>query len=96
MAQATSRWNPYQIRRCVRMEGAAPDGIAMFVSKSFTTETADDVYHPAIDLETGAVTCDCPHFFYRLAKHEPTLYNGGKVCKHLERAIQNLARRGRN
>lgn len=88
-----SRWNPYQTRRCVRVSEVAPDGIVVFATKSFTSSDAEDKYHPAVDVATGAVLCDCPHFTYRLAKDAPTVASG-TVCKHLQRSIANLKRRG--
>lgn len=88
-----AKYDPFQVRRCVRIAGAAPDGVVMFKSKSFTKTATDVTYHPAIDIQTGAVTCDCPHYTYRLAKHNPTIASG-EACKHLARALANLTRRG--
>lgn len=91
---ATSRWNPYQVRRAVRVSETGPDGILTFVSKSFTSDGGEDKYHPTVDTVTGAVECDCPHFSYRLAKHNPTAADSDHLCKHLQRAVFNLRRRG--
>lgn len=89
-----AKYDPYSVRRCVRMQDATPDGVVVFASKSFThADKAQDLYHPMVDLQTGAVFCDCPHFTYRLAKHNPTA-QAGEVCKHITRAINNLTRRG--
>lgn len=89
-----SRWNPSKIRRCVRLDAVAPDGVIVFAAKSFTCEGPEDKYHPTVDTTTGAVLCDCPHFVYRLAKHNPTVNDADHLCKHLHRAISNLRRHG--
>jgi hypothetical protein len=88
------RYNPYRVRRCVRIAEVAQGDIVTFTARSFTRAGADTAYHPAVDLQTGQVRCDCPHFTYRLARLNPTVRDWESVCKHLLRAIDNLERRG--
>lgn len=87
-------YNAYLVARKVRIAEPGPDGILTFVSKSFTIEGKDDRYHPMVDVATGAVLCDCPHFTFRLAQHCPTTTDVQFLCKHLLRAISNLRRHG--
>lgn len=87
-----SRWDPTKVRRTVRLSEIVNDETVVFTTKSFTNTTAEDKYHPLVDLHTGAVSCDCPHFIYRLAKTQPTVSDGEK-CKHLQRALETLRRR---
>ncbi len=92
---AQSKYNPFSVRRTVRFTGETNDGIAVFASKSFTDASDNaDKYHPSIDLVTGAVWCDCPHFEHRLAKHRPTVHTPETCCKHAQRAIANIKRHG--
>ncbi|HEY3269301.1 MAG TPA: hypothetical protein VGM37_20505 [Armatimonadota bacterium] len=88
-----SRWNPCQVRRTVRLADVAGD-VLVFTTKSFTSEAAEDKYHPAIDLATGAALCDCPHYQYRLARRNPNVQRPGTLCKHLLRALATCQRRG--
>lgn len=90
----SSRWNPNQVRRCVRFAGETNDGIAQFVTKSFTSTNAADKYHPCVDMVTGEATCDCPHFEFRLAKHHPKAADTELLCKHLIKAVGNIKRHG--
>lgn len=95
MEQRKRRWNPVQVRRHVRLQDTTTDGMAVFTTKSFTNASdATDKYHPVVDLATGAVLCDCPHFVYRLAKGHPTIADESGLCKHLLRAVATLRRRG--
>jgi hypothetical protein len=87
-----SEYNPYLIRRAVRLHEIANDGILVFVTKSFTSDSQLR-YHPIVDLVGGMVTCDCPHFTFRLAPLEPTL-RSGPLCKHLQRAVDFVRRHG--
>lgn len=91
---ARTAHNPNAIRRCVRRTAEQPAGAVVFVTKSFTRE--NEVEHNAVvDIETGAVHCTCEHFTYRLAKNNPTVFSPeDHLCKHLLRALNNMARRG--
>jgi len=88
------RYNPFAVRRTVRFQEVVNDDIATFTTKSFTSADAEDKYHPSVDLATGEVTCDCPHFHYRLARLSPTVDDAGSLCKHLIGAVENLKHRG--
>lgn len=93
-AAKASRYNPNAIRRCVRRDTAQPAGQVVFVTKSFTRADGP-THHPTVDAETGACFCTCEHFTYRLAKKNPTVFSpDADLCKHLLRAIENLARAG--
>jgi hypothetical protein len=89
--QAKSNYNPHVVRRCVRVQAAVP-GAVVFVSKSMTQADDLDRYHPVIDTENGACRCDCAHFQYRLKV--ANVWTPGTQCKHLQRAVANMARRG--
>jgi hypothetical protein len=96
---ATKRhYNPHRIRRAVRLlnpELMARTGQASFVSKSMTRPQHEDCYHPTVDIESGACRCDCAHFEFRLARHNPTVWSPREhLCKHLLKALLNLKRRG--
>lgn len=91
----TARWNPVQIRRCVRLHDATTDGVVIFATKSFTSEDAEDKWHPLVDVVTGNCSCDCPDWRYRKEKNHPTVSSPEEdMCKHLRRAVANLKRRG--
>ena len=86
-AVRNSRYNPYAFPRRVRFDEVA-GGLALFRSKSFTSPDPEDRYQPVVDVETGAVSCDCGHFEHRLAKLEPTAASPtAHLCKHLKRAV---------
>ena len=68
-------------------------GIANATVKSLTRDDGTR-HHFHVCLESGAVRCDCEHFIYRLARHEPTLGEPNLWCKHLQRHINLLMRRG--
>lgn len=92
MADTKKKYDPYKIRRRVRRDQSAPDYQAGFVTKSFTQPDNEDRWHPTIDRETGAATCDCTHFTTRLRRahiNEPA-----SLCKHLQRAVANMERDG--
>jgi hypothetical protein len=84
--------NLYLIRRTVRLHEVANDGILVFVTKSFTSDSQVR-YYPMVDLAGGSVACDCPHFNFRLAPLEPTL-RAGPLCWHLRGAVDFLRRHG--
>jgi hypothetical protein len=88
---AKSSYNPHAVRRCVRVQAAVP-GAVIFVSKSMTKADGADCYHPVIDTENGACRCDCAHFTYRLKV--ANVWDAATQCKHLQKAVANLARRG--
>lgn len=83
-------YNPYAIRRCVRRQYQTPDGLIAFKTRSFTKRRG--VYHPAVDLRTGEVWCDCPDFRYRCQRFRPSIAAGEAQCKHLRRALRRLGR----
>lgn len=88
------QYNPCTQNRKVRPEFQTEDGIRAFVTKSFTSPSNEDRYHPTVDLATGEAVCDCPDFQYRRAKLNPTIFTPEDVCKHLQRVIANLKRQG--
>lgn len=92
---ATAKYDPYSVRRCVRVSDVANDGIIIFTTKSFTSSDADDKWNPLVDIQTGAVSCSCPDFTYRKAKNHPHVHSPETaLCKHLNRAVTNLKRKG--
>lgn len=92
---AKSTYNPHAIRRNVRLIESPSPRVAQFVTKSMTKADDDLKYRPTINLQTGACKCECKHFEIRLARHNPTVFSPDEhLCKHLERAVANLARRG--
>ena len=68
-------------------------GHVFFRTRSFTRDDATR-WHPTVDLENGAVFCDCPDFRYRHANHEPDVWTPHWWCKHLARAVDNCKRHG--
>ncbi|PQV62492.1 Putative SOS response-associated peptidase YedK [Abditibacterium utsteinense] len=78
--------------RKVRRDHAA-GGHVFFRTRSFTRDDATR-WHPTIDLENGAVFCDCPDFRFRHALHEPDVWTPHWWCKHLCRAVDNCKRHG--
>ncbi len=68
-------------------------GHVFFRTRSFTRDDATR-WHPTVDLENGAVFCDCPDFRYRHATHEPDVWTQHWWCKHLARAVENCKRHG--
>lgn len=78
--------------RKVRRDHAA-GGHVFFATRSFTRDDATR-WHPTVDLENGAVFCDCPDFRYRHALHEPDVWTPNWWCKHLARAVDNCKRHG--
>ncbi len=78
--------------RKVRRDHAA-GGHVFFRTRSFTRDDATR-WHPTVDLENGAVFCDCPDFRYRHALHEPDIWTPNWWCKHLARAVDNCKRHG--
>ncbi len=89
------KYDPFAVRRCVRLTEVVNDEVAVFTTKSFTDPSStEDKYHPCIDVATRQVACDCPHFAYRLARLNPTVDTTAGHCKHLARAIETMRRRG--
>lgn len=80
------------LRRRLKFEGIT-GGIAEGTIKSLTRDDGTK-HHPRVCLETGDVFCTCEHFYFRLAKHEPTLANSDLWCKHIKRQVAALMRRG--
>ena len=80
------------LRRRLQFEGIV-GGIAEASIKSLTRDDGTK-HHPRVCMETGAVHCSCEHFYFRLAKHDPTLANPDLWCKHLKRQVAALMRRG--
>lgn len=78
--------------RKVRRDHVA-GGHLFFRTRSFTRDDATR-WHPTVDLENGAVFCDCPDFRYRHANHEPDVWTPHWWCKHLTRAVDNCKRHG--
>ncbi len=78
--------------RKVRRDHAA-GGHIFFRTRSFTRDDATR-WHPTVDLENGAVFCDCPDFRYRHQHHEPDVWTPHWWCKHLTRAVENCKRHG--
>lgn len=78
--------------RKVRRDHVA-GGHLFFRTRSFTRDDATR-WHPTVDLENGAVFCDCPDFRYRHANHEPDVWTPHWWCKHLARAVDNCKRHG--
>jgi hypothetical protein len=94
----SGQYDAHKISRRVRLQNKGEvrrSGRAIFVSKSMTQAENDDRYHPTIDVESGAVHCDCKHFEMRLARRNPNVWSPREhLCKHLLPAMGNLARRG--
>jgi len=78
--------------RKVRRDHVA-GGHIFFRTRSFTRDDATR-WHPTVDIENGAVFCDCPDFRYRHALHEPDVWTPHWWCKHLTRAVDNCKRHG--
>jgi len=79
-----AKYDPYAIRRCVR-QTVEIEGTHGFVTKSFTKSEGE--YHPVIGTESGQWECDCPDWMYRKRRT-------GEPCKHIRRALAQLARKG--
>lgn len=89
-----SQYNPHAIHRKVRVDQILEDGIVTWKTKSWTQPGNEDRYHPAIDFATCAVSCDCPDWQYRKAKHHPTTHSPETMlCKHLVAILTNLRRK---
>ena len=87
-----SKYNSRLIRRRVRRTDLVK-GQQFFTTKSFTRDD-DTHYVPVVDLEAGTVSCDCPDFRFRHAKHEPTVNDSGHHCKHIGFALLTCVRVG--
>lgn len=85
------------VRRRLRFAGELEDGQALYQIKSRTTEGTE--YHPAVDLATGHVMCDCKHFEFRCTEprlgHAPSVADADRLCHHLQRCINEALRHGR-
>ena len=88
--QAKSNYNPHAVRRCVRVQAQTPQ-ITVFVSKSMTQADEADRYQPTIEAN-GSCRCNCNHFKFRLKFGN--VFDANTQCKHLQRAVANLERRG--
>ncbi len=86
---------PKTIRRCVRRVqlDPMPDGTYLFRARSFTRQRGS-VYRCRVNPQTGFVYCTCRDFQFRRAAESPSFW-GGRVCKHLERAIRTIRRHER-
>lgn len=82
--------NQRPLRRRIVMDGIV-GGIAEARIKSLTRDDGT-VHHPRVCMETGAVHCSCEQFFFRIKN--ATLANPNRWCKHLQRHIAALMRRG--
>lgn len=85
------------VRRRIAFKGETEDGFATYHIKSRTAEGKE--YSPVVDVVTGAVMCDCPHFVYRCTErkmgHAPTAADAPALCHHLQRAINEALRKAR-
>ncbi len=86
-------YKSHTVKRQVRRAGIV-ENVQAFKVKSFTHIEAPAVYHPAINHATGHVSCSCPDFFYRHARHAPTIREEAHHCKHLRQTLAGAARRG--
>lgn len=80
-------------KRLVLRDLTSPEGQVFFQTRSFTRDDYT-FWHPVVDLESGAVWCDCPDFRFRHAPHEPSIESPHHWCKHVARAVANCRRHG--
>lgn len=80
-------------KRLVLRDWHSPEGQVFFQTRSFTRDDYT-MWHPVVDLENGAVWCDCPDFRFRHSMHEPSLNSPSHWCKHVARAVENCRRHG--
>ncbi len=76
----------------VRFQGFTA-GAALFRAASATVPGV--VYDAAIDLETRAVACTCPHGVHRMNGKGVLASEHSRLCWHVRRAARNLRRRMR-